>query len=155
LTTEDIRAGSYVLRIGVLNPAIRAVRDYWSVRLLGLDAVFAPEGANATAAQSSAETDSTEAAFDPAAGPNTNGAASGSADSNGNASLSDAIVGTGGDWRTAEPMLRIEVRGYGISEAFAGYKIAAIPVAASSWSLDSKLAWVAAAACSLWVARRC
>lgn len=133
LITEEIRAGSYVLRMGVLNPAVRAVRDYWSVRLIGPDITFSP-GANATLPQIAG-----------AEGPAASNATS-------LISGSSGIAAAAGDWRTSEPILRIEVRGFGVSSAFSGQKVAAIPVASFSLQSGGQLSLTAFLVSMIWVA---
>ncbi|CAE8708790.1 unnamed protein product, partial [Polarella glacialis] len=50
--TRPIRAGSYVLQLGVLNPGIRAAKDYWTIELLPVVAANMTS-ANSTGANSS------------------------------------------------------------------------------------------------------
>jgi len=83
--TEPVQAGSYVLSIVVLNPGIRASRDYWAVELL--------RGAGALAPQDRL---------------------------NSTATLDTASNAAPAGWITAQPSLRIQVEGFGVSTAFRG-----------------------------------
>merc|ERR1719203_1763412 len=83
LQTEPIEVGSHILRLGVLNPNVRAAKDYWAVELL-------------------------PGTGDPSAVVNGSTLAIPSGGSNATS------------WRTAEPMLQIQVSGFGVSTAFTG-----------------------------------
>jgi len=122
LTNRDIKAGSYVLQIGVLNPATRPDRDLWEVELIGpppagsatttpappLPSFVAVEGLNSTSAPPP-----------PAR----------LLSSFTNASSSSVVLVT--NWRQATAVLRIQVRGYGISGAFAANTPQPVPMAAN------------------------
>jgi len=95
MLTKPILAGSYTLKLGTLNPKYRAVRDYWTVQLLGPDFVLSTDNTTSVA-------NSTEKKAE------------------------------GADWRTANPLLQIQVRGFGISGAWKGLPLAALPAASSS-----------------------
>lgn len=110
LSSKPLLTGTYILRLGVLNPGLRAVEDYWSVNLLpGLAAASATVN---TTTQASTSVSSGNSSYQ-----------TGYVDAIATAALVGAVAL---DWRTAPPLLRIRVGGFGVSSAFTGPAI--IPV---------------------------
>jgi len=110
--TQPIAAGSYILKLGSLNPKYRAVRDYWAVQLLGPD--YVPPD-NITGLNQTME----------------------------------SITAT--DWRTADPVLQIQVPGFGISTAWKGVALPALERVSSA--VRTELAFAAVLPALLVLAR--
>merc|ERR1719296_108700 len=97
LKDAQVSAGSYTLRIVVLNPGLRAVRDLWAVELHAPDSgsleLLGLVG-NASAGNGSESGASLPAKFS--------------------------------DWRSTKPILELQLPGFGISTAFSGQPLPAI-----------------------------
>merc|ERR1712048_37176 len=126
-TNKPLLPQNYILQIGVLNPGDRAVKDYWSVELLPSSVTTPSTNGIAANGNSSAATLSgqvsrlSNATVDTAAVDN----------------FSSISTGLSSDWRTAEPMLRIRVRGFGVSEAFTGPAMQAVALGGTSRRLGA------------------
>jgi len=112
LATQPITARSYLLQIGVLNPAFRAVRDFWAVELLVRDDAggLVPSGGQSGLAANKT----------PVFNNNGRGNSSGS---------KGGLHVVGADeWRIREPALRVQVMGFGVSGAYSGIPLSAVPL---------------------------
>jgi hypothetical protein len=111
---EPIRASSYTIRIGVLNPGIKPVSDYWALDLL------AGPASVAIAAKAGATVSGT------GNGSMMNGTSGVTATAASNGSTAASTLDWD-SWRSQSPVLQIRVAGFGISSAFIGPTVLPIP----------------------------
>mmetsp|Transcript_30544 Transcript_30544/g.97241 ORF Transcript_30544/g.97241 Transcript_30544/m.97241 type:complete len:418 (+) Transcript_30544:2763-4016(+) len=129
-TSKPIEVGSYVLQVVVLNPGLRASRDFWIVELhkpdvLGVVTSTASTATTTTAAGASAGASAS------ASSANASSASEVPADGVDTAFVSGSLVNSTSavvDWRSTKAALAIQASGYGISTPFAGQQLTSVAV---------------------------